>query len=268
MNDPLAFSLSPFFWEGLLVIICSFILFVGSVYILLAAVFGLRMAYLVSAVAFFGWMIIFSIIWVVGSPGSTPTNQGPRGYEARWQVFAAGTGPVPTQYEATKAFPASPWKVPSGAQTNEVDTVRSAMQKYLAAQAAEHLSREGTPACPEAAEGEIETGGEPVGESTGTSAADSECFRVDPLSFTVQDVKFTQANGTNLAGAHGFYTPGGTEVTVFAYFDQGNVAKYSVAFLIASIFGFALHLPFLDRAERRRKEILTGGTAPPWFGPA
>ena len=78
MDTPVAISLSPFFWEGLLVIICSFVLFVGSVYLLLAAVFGLRMAYLVSAVAFFGWMVIFSIIWVVGSPGSTPTNQGPR----------------------------------------------------------------------------------------------------------------------------------------------------------------------------------------------
>ena len=31
---------------------------------------------------------------------------------------------------------------------------------------------------------------------------------------------------------------------------------------------FLIHLPFLDRAERKRKAILTGGTAPPWYGPA
>jgi hypothetical protein len=265
--SPLAFSLSPFFWKGLLVIICSFILFVGSVYLLLAAVFGLRMAYLVSAVSFFGWMIIFSVIWVVGSPGSTPTNQGPRGYEPRWQVFAAGTGTVASQHEATRAFPASPWKAPSGAQTNEVDTIRSAIQKYLAAEAADDLRRQGQQPCPEAG-AEAETGGETVGESEGTSAATSSCFTVDPLSFTVQDVKFADAGGTDLAGAHGFYSPGGVEVTVFAYFDEGNVPKYSWAFLIGSILGFVVHLPFLDRAERKRKEILTGGTAPPWFGPA
>ena len=39
-------------------------------------------------------------------------------------------------------------------------------------------------------------------------------------------------------------------------------------FLIGSTLLFCAHLPFLDRAERTRKEILTGGTAPPWYGPA
>ena len=68
--------------------------------------------------------------------------------------------------------------------------------------------------------------------------------------------------------AHGYYTSGGPMVTMFAYFDKGNVPKYSIGFLGASIFGFLIHLPFLDRAEKRRKEILTGGTAPAWFGPA
>jgi hypothetical protein len=258
-NSPLAFSLSPFFWKGVTIIICSFILFVGSVYILLAAVFGLRMAYLVAAVSFFGWMIIFSLIWVIGSPGSTPTNQGPRGYEPHWRVFAAGTGAIPSPYDQTKAYPSSPWKAPSGTQKNDVDTVKAVMQKYLAAQAAEDLSQRGQEPCPEA-----ETGTAAEAEAPTTSG----CFTLDPLSFTVEDVKFANADDTDLVGAHAFYSPGGLEVTVFAYFDKGNVPKYSVAFLIGSIFGFAIHLPFLDRAERRRKEILTGGTAPPWFGPA
>ena len=30
-------------------------------------------------------------------------------------------------------------------------------------------------------------------------------------------------------------------------------------FLIGSVIGLAIHVPLLDRAERRRKEILTGG---------
>ena len=68
--------------------------------------------------------------------------------------------------------------------------------------------------------------------------------------------------------AHAFYTLGGTEVTVYAYRDPGNVPVYSYSFLGASVVGFLLHLPFLDRAERRRRAILTGGTAPPWYGPA
>jgi hypothetical protein len=39
-------------------------------------------------------------------------------------------------------------------------------------------------------------------------------------------------------------------------------------FLGGSIALFAVHLPLLDRAEKKRKEFLTGGNAPPWYGPA
>ena len=248
----LAFKISPFFWKGVAVTICAFILFVGSIYVLLSAVFGLRMAYLVTAVSFFGWMIIFSLIWLIGSPLSTPPNQGPRGYEPHWQVFAAGTGSVPSKFEPTKAFPISPWKPPSGEQTTEVDTVKAVIQKYLAAQAQDDLKNQGVKECPE---------GEAV-------PAVASCFNLDPTTFTIQDVKFTNVGGTDLVGAHAFYGPGGAELAVFAYFDKGNVSKYSWAFLGASFIGFVIHIPFLDRAERKRKEILTGGTAPPWFGPA
>jgi hypothetical protein len=255
----LAIKVSPFFWKGLAVIICAFILFVGSVYVLLSAVFGLRMGYLVVAVSFFGWMIILSTLWTVG-PGilGTPANLGPRGYEPHWQVFVAGTGAVPSKYDPTAQFPEQPWKAPSGEQTTEVDTVKAVMQKYLAGLATEELAREGQKVCTEEASAEGEGGEE----------AQSDCFTLDPEAFAIQDVKFTQDGGTQLVGAHGFYGLGGTELAVFAYFDKGNVQKYSVAFLVASIVGFALHLPLLDRAERKRKEILTGGTAPPWFGPA
>ena len=96
--------------KGIAVVICAFIVFVGSVYVLLSAIFGLRMAYLVLAVSFFGWMIVFSAIWAFGQPrfpppvgplkkwaiSGTPANEGPRGTEPHWQVFAAGSGPMKT----------------------------------------------------------------------------------------------------------------------------------------------------------------------------
>ena len=86
-------ALSPFFWKGTLITICAFILFVGSIYVLLAAVYGLRMGYLVTAVAFFGWMTIQSGIWLFGfwSQGpETKTNLGPRGPDSAWIVDSAG----------------------------------------------------------------------------------------------------------------------------------------------------------------------------------
>ena len=39
-------------------------------------------------------------------------------------------------------------------------------------------------------------------------------------------------------------------------------------FLLGSIVLFLIHLPFLDRAEKKRKAFLTGGGAPAWYGPA
>jgi hypothetical protein len=229
--------------KGIVVVIAAFVLFIGSVYVLLTAVFGLRMGYLVLAVSFFGWMIIFSMLWAFGQPkifGVTGLlkNLGPRGTEAHWQVFAAGTGPEVTRYPQTASYPEDPWR-PSGPSTEtSVDTLASAVQIYLAEQAHEAL---------------------------GTEAAEEP----DSTVFVVQDVYFTTtADGTNLAGAHAYFTAGGPEVTVFAYHDPGNVQIYSFAFLGAAILGFLVHLPLLDRAEKRRRAILTGGTSPPWYGPA
>jgi hypothetical protein len=39
-------------------------------------------------------------------------------------------------------------------------------------------------------------------------------------------------------------------------------------FLVGSTILFVVHLPLLDRAERKRKEFLTGGSTPAWHGPA
>ena len=58
-----------------------------------------------------------------------------------------------------------------------------------------------------------------------------------------------------LVAARAHFAEGGPEVIVFGYFDKGNVPVYSWAALAISVIGFAVHLPFLDRAERRRREI-------------
>ena len=236
-------GLSETFVKGVAVTVAAFVLFVGSVYVLLSAIFGLRMGYLVLAVSFFGWMIIFSAIWTFGQPkilGVTGTlqNLGPRGTEPHWQVFAAGTGSFTTKYRVTERYPDPPWQEPNEGTESAVDTVRTAVQKYLVARADEQLD---------------EQGGD---------------FAVDAEDFIVQDVEFATSGHTSLAASHAFFSNGGPEITVFAYHDPGNVPVYSYAFLVVSVLGFLLHLPLLDRAERRRKEILTGGTAPPWYGPA
>ena len=79
---------------GYLTVIMAFIIFIGSVYLLLSAVFGIRMGYLVLAVAFFGWMILFSAIWVFGTGAPNSKNLGPRGLDPYWHAIAVGQNMV------------------------------------------------------------------------------------------------------------------------------------------------------------------------------
>jgi hypothetical protein len=92
---------------------------------------------------------------------------------------------------------------------------------------------------------------------------------VPATAFLVDDVKLTTAaDGTQLAVARAHYVGGGPQWTVSMYLDPGSVPRYSYMFLAGSIILFLLVLPFLDRAEKKRKEFLTGGSAPAWYGPA
>jgi len=227
---------------GYLTVAMAIIIFVGSVYIILAAVFGPRMGYLVMAVALFGWMIILSGLWVTGyfvSGGlDTKSNLGPRGTEPHWQALGMGVEVASPRYPVIERYPGRPWEAPVGEddeRTASVGTVTTAVQDFMAQQANETLGDSG---------------------------------QVVPSDFTVTDVKFTSVGGISLAAAHAFFNNGGPTVTVFAYHNRGSIPIYSWAFLGASVILFLVHLPFLDRAERKRKDVLTGGRQPEWRGPA
>lgn len=220
------------------------VLFIGSVYLILAAIFGPRMGYLVLAVAFFGWMMFLSVLWVFGlySQGpDTPTNLGPRGTNPHWQPIAVGVDLASERFPVAAQYPGPPWKVPRGGALPSVDPAEQSIKEFLAEMANEELG--------------VEEGEE--------GALVAEDFEVDDLMFTV-----AEDGETNLMAARAFFKEGGPEVLVFGFHDRGNVPVYSWSFLGISIVAFAAHVPFLDRAEQRRKAVLTGGGQPPWYGPA
>jgi len=230
--------------KGGLVTVMAFVLFIGSVLLLLAAVFGRRMGYLVLAVGLFGWMMILSSLWTFGfySQGpETPVNLGPRGAEPAWLVESAGIDPEPV-YEAYGSYPDGPdWRVPgdNDNDTGSEQSVTTATQGYLAEQTNEELGLE-----------------------------KHEPGAVQTTDFTVEDVRFASDGDVSLAASTAYFTDGGPVLRVYLRHDSGSVNKYSWMFLIGSTVLFAAHLPLLDRAERKRKAILTGGTVPPWYGPA
>ena len=231
-------------FKGAGVTLMAFILFVGSVYLMLSLVFGKWMGYLVLAVCFSGWLIIHSSLWYFGfwaqGPG-TPTNQGPRGQEPSWVVVEAGLTPTDVRFATFEEYPGDGWKPPNEGQISSVQSVSSAVTSYLAAQANEQLGRD------------------PLGADaiTGTQ------FTIDSVMFaTAEDGK------TPLAVVQAHFSGGGPLTTLTLYHDSGSVPRYSLMFMAAALLLFVIHLPLLDRAEKKRKEFLTGGSAPAWYGPA
>lgn len=227
--------------KGGLATIMAFVIFVGSVLLMLSAVFGRRMGYLVLAVSFFGWMIIFSALWVFGAPG-TPTDLGPRGSEPAWLPIAGGIDVASEGFPEVAEYPSGRFAdEPGEGLSASIQSVTGAFQAFLAEQANHEAGlEEGAP----------------------------DAFV--PTDFAIEGIRFGVADDgkTNLAVAQGVYEGGGPLLTLVARHDSGSVPRYSWMFLGGSILGLLIHLPFLDRAERRRREILTGGAQPPWHGPA
>lgn len=237
--------------EGWAAVISGLVLFCGSVLLLLAAIFGLRMGYLMMATGLFAFMIVLSALWSFGAPG-TPAFLGPKGELPHWVALDEGASVSSATHPVVGEYPGGPWVAPpeptettvvapegeEGGLAAEVDAASLVFQEFLAEEANAEAQRAGV-------EGEIL-----------------------PEDFEITDIRFTKAGDTELAAARGHAIGGGPEVVVVGFKDQGNLEFPSYAFLAASVIGFLVHLPFLDRAERRRKEILTGGEQPPFRGPA
>jgi hypothetical protein len=227
--------------KGAGVVVVGAILFIGSVYLILTAVLGRWLGYLVLMVSLSGWLIVLSSLWAFGfySQGEeTPVNLGPRGAEPTWIPLLASTASTSDAYGTFRSYPGSPWEPASGSGA-EVQSVTGIVTDFLAQEANGQLDIEETD--PRAVTG---------------------------VDFTVDSIAFANSDGTDLAVAKAHFLDGGPLWTVSLSFDEGSVPRYSYMFLAGSVILFLIHLPLLDVAERKRKEFLTGGTAPPWYGPA
>ncbi len=238
-------------FKGIGVTVMGFILFIGSVYLLLSAILGRWMGYLLVVVAFAGWMTVLSVMWLTGFfisqglPANTPHNTGPQGQLAEWVPLNAGAQ-APTdlgaKYAAFSSYPAKPWIEATDPADPQLQAAESVAQAFLAKEA-------------NAAHG--------IYDAFAIDAITTSQFMVDHVAFA------SAADGkTQLAVVVAHYASGGPRTIVAMYFDQGSVQRYGLYFLIVSLLLLGTHIPLLDRAEKRRKAFLTGGAAPAWYGPA
>ena len=232
-------------WKGAGVTIMGFTLFIFSVYLLLTAIFGRWLGFLVLMVSFSGWMILQSSLWLFGfwSQGfETPTNLGPRGAEPAWVALEAAVDETSTEYVIYETWPGDPWAIPDETdpdQSADVQSASGAVTAFLAEQTNEELG-----------------------------LAETDPTAIQGSQFSIDSIRFAKDEGTKLAVVQSHFTGGGPLWTVSLYYDSGSVPRYSYMFLAGSIVAFAVFLPLMDRAEMKRKDILTGGGAPAWYGPA
>jgi hypothetical protein len=231
--------------KGAGVVIMAAILFIGSIYLLLTSIFGRWMGYLVLVVAFSGWMMILSSLWLFGfwSQGlTTLPNLGPRGSQPAWVVLEASPSQTSDKYQGFSTYPGPNWKeadLNDKEQVADETEAESAVGTFLATQL--NIEEDLLPTDPTA---------------------------FTPTQFTIDGVRFTEDGDTKLGVAKAHFSGGGPLWTVSMYFDSGSIPRYSYMFLAVSILLFAIHVPLLDRAEKKRKGFLTGGSAPAWYGPA
>ena len=134
-------------WSGAAavgVVLTSVVIFIGTLYYLLTTIFGWRRAYYVIMVSLMGFMILLSLVWLVGIPGTGP-GFGPRGREPEWVVFhpdsefatdfKAETATFPTGWDepGVKYF-GNPDKAKTGAidSAGEIDTIKGILEPALA----------------------------------------------------------------------------------------------------------------------------------------
>ena len=228
-------------WAAAGVLLTAITVFMGTIFVLLTGILGPRKAYLVQATALSGFVIILSLMWLAGAPGTVP-GTGPRGTEPTWIPFIADSEQGHEFTRELDTFPQD-WDkagkqyaggIDSG---GEIDNVRGILTAALATRA----KAQGLQATDPADWNFLAEGRKP-------SSPDEEAL-------PVATVRFLQ-RGTPLL--FGITIPGTAKhpaVTVFAFRDKGQIFKPSAMFLGVSVVMFALHLALLAREDERDKRL-------------
>jgi hypothetical protein len=226
--------------KGLLVVLTAFVFLPGSVFMLLASNFGALKGYLIAGVAFFGFLVMLSAVWLFGIPGTTPLT-GPKGTQPTFKFFTVND-PAAATYDSVRDFQGgagSGWEAaPEGEfEEGSAEATLGADLETARQTAVQDLIEE--------TNADIEDSSEEL-DATNLSA---EVF------YTIQD-------GTEVAAVvispatppegSGLQRPDFAPKTFFAYRDAGSPYLPSILFLIGSVVLFLVHLFLLGVAERRR----------------
>lgn len=130
-------------WRAVIALPAGFLIFFGSVFLLLRSNLGTRRAYLVEATCFFGFMTVLSLFWGLGAPG-TPQNTGPQNlpgqpldyYTPKWVPFAEDSLLAEERFPVVRQYPEGFEEAAEGGETDGAEGVEGGAADAEAAGAA------------------------------------------------------------------------------------------------------------------------------------
>lgn len=218
------------------------LVFFGSIYLLVRSNLGTRRGYLVLATSFFGFMIILSLFWTFGAPG-TPQAVGPTylptqpsdAYQPTWTPFA-GDSLVAERpdYAFVQDYPDGFSEVPEDFTATAQGGIDS-IAGFFAAEDHRPVSR-------------FSESWEPV----------EVLYAEAPNDYPVIAVTFQPPPPAEDPDADGGEAPPaeGETVTLFAFFDAGSPLFPGIVFITIAAVMFALHAVLLNADEARERRDL------------
>lgn len=102
----LALEIDQIFVTGSAAFLSSIIVFVGSVFLLMALVMGARLAYMITASVTLGFVLIMGVVWSIGEP------LGPVGQMPEWHSANVADDASALEFGPASEYPEGGWHVP------------------------------------------------------------------------------------------------------------------------------------------------------------
>lgn len=212
------------FIEGIAVVAAAILVFLGSVFLLLAMVVGGRLAYFVTASISLAFLVMMGIVWSINP-------LGPVGELPEWRPFQIGADPGQLSFGPAADYPGGPWL-----SIDTEDVAQAALASELEGAAAEYL------------EEAIDEGDVDTFEDAADGLVNSDQTRL------------LQEGGTQYGAVtiEPVEEGQGTSTVAILEYDPGNALGPPRMITAGTAVLFALHLFGLSRSERRARKLTNG----------
>ena len=240
------------FVTGMSAFVSAMIVFVGSVFLLLALIMGARLAYFITASITFAFTFIMAIVWSINPLG--PLGQAPE-----WDPIGANEDAAQVDFQDAASYPEDPWAEPDtedAIQATQASELESDATKFVEAEiAAGKIS--GFPAVPQFAVAEDSTRLLIEGDKTYGATVIEVLPPVTQPELGIPTKE--EAASAEESGAEALEPLG--EVAVIAEYDPGNPLGLARQIAVGTFILLVLHLIGLSMAERRVKRERAAATA-------